>query len=350
MNRHYFLWVIAMTLFCVSLIFYSMWQTAKPPTAGPEVVTPHPSTPFKSHISGVGIVEASSNNISIGAPVNRIVKKVSVHVAEEVKKGDILFSLEDQDLQADLATRYVEFEIAKAKLLRMEEMPRSEDLYAAEAAFRIAQVGLDEAESQYELVQALQDSRALSQQEINRRRFNFEQAQARSQEAQAHLNKIKAGTWKPDLAIAALEVQQAKTGVDRVKADIERTIIRSPIDGKVLQIKIHDGESPVAMNDLMIVGNTNEIYLEVSINQFDAPHFHSEAPAVAFLRGNPHMEFHLEFIRLVPYLVNKQNFTNDITDRTDTRVLQVIYRIDNKSHHIFVGQQMDVFIETEFET
>jgi HlyD family secretion protein len=56
----------------------------------------------------------------------------------------------------------------------------------------------------------------------------------------------------------------------------------------------------------------------------------------------------LEFVRLVPYLVNKENFTNEITDRTDTRVLQIIYRIENRNHHIFVGQQMDVFIEAEF--
>jgi multidrug efflux pump subunit AcrA (membrane-fusion protein) len=162
------------------------------------------------------------------------------------------------------------------------------------------------------------------------------------------LNKVKAGTWKPDLAIAALQVEQAKTSVERVQAEIDRTIIRSPIDGKVLQINIHEGESPATINKLMIVGNTDEIYLKVSINQFDAPYFRPEAQAVAFLRGNAHMEFALEFIRLVPYLVQKQDFTTDITDKNDTRVLQVIYRIKDTDHNVFVGQQMDVFIEAEF--
>ncbi|MFI0434657.1 MAG: HlyD family secretion protein [Parachlamydiaceae bacterium] len=348
MSRHYFFWVIAITLFCVSLIFYSMWESAKPPTEESQVVMPHPLTPFKSHISGVGIVEASSDNISIGAPVNRIVKEVLVHVGEEVKKGDVLFKLEDEDLQADLVARSVDYAIAQAKFLKMKELPRAEDEAAATASFKIVQTEWEEAKIQYDMVQGLQDARALSQQEINRRRFNYAQAVARSEEALANLNKIKAGAWKPDLDIAALEIQQAKAGVQRVQADIARTIIRSPIDGKVLQIKIHEGELPIATHDLMIVGNTDEIYLKVSINQFDAPYFHSEAHAVAFLRGNAHMEFNLEFVRLVPYLVNKQNFTNEITDRTDTRVLQVIYRIENQHHPIFVGQQMDVFIEAEF--
>lgn len=348
MNRNYFLWIILITILCVCLIFYSMWQTAKPPSPPPEVNLPYTSVPFKSYISGAGIVEASSDNISIGAPVSRIVEKVFVHVGQEIKKGEVLFTLENQDLQADLAARTVDFEIAKAKLQKMEELPRQEDVVAAEASLKSVQVELDQAQNQYQMVQALQDSRALSQQEINRRRFSYEQLQARMQEAQANFNKVKAGTWKPDLAIAELGIKQAKASVERVQADIDRTIIRSPIAGKVLQINIHEGESSAAVNKLMIVGNTDEVYLKVSINQFDAPYFRPEAQAVAFLRGNAHMEFALEFVRLVPYLVNKQDFTTDITDKTDTRVLQVIYRIKNKDYHIFVGQQMDVFIEAEF--
>lgn len=347
MNRYYFLWVILITLLCVFLIFYSLWETAKPPAA-PEVTPLHPLSPFKSSISGVGIVEASSDNISIGAPVNRLVEKVLVHVGQEVKKGEVLFTLENQDLQAELTARKIDDKIAKATLKKMEEIPRREDVDAAEAAFKSAQIELNQAQNQYEMVQALRDSRALSQQEINRRRFSLNQAQAHMQEVQANLNKVKAGTWKPDLAIAALQVEQAKASVERVQAEIERTIIRSPIDGKVLQINIHEGESTAAVNQLMIVGNTDEIYLKVSINQFDAPYFRPEAQAVAFLRGNAHMDFALKFVRLVPYLVNKQNFTTDITDKTDTRVLQVIYRIEHTNHAIFVGQQMDVFIEAEF--
>lgn len=347
MNRHYFLWIILITILCVFLIFYAMWETIKPSIPPTEAISTHPLAPFKSYISGVGIVEASSNNISIGVPVNRIVEKVLVHVGQEVKKGEVLFTLENQDLQADLTARKVDYEIAKAQLQKMKEFPRTEDVAAAQAALKNTQIELDQAQNQYEMVQALQDSRALSQQEMNRRRFNYEQAKARMQEAQANLNKVTAGTWKPDLEIAELQVEQAKASVNRVQADIERTIIRSPLTGKVLQIHIHEGESSATTNKLMIVGNTDEVYLKVSINQFDAPYFHSQAQAVAFLRGNAHMEFALEFVRLVPYLVNKQNFTTDIIDKTDTRVLQVIYRIKNTDHNIFVGQQMDVFIEAE---
>ena len=38
-------------------------------------------------------------------------------------------------------------------------------------------------------------------------------------------------------------------------------------------------------------------------------------------------------------------FRSDSTERVDTRVLQVIFRFQNPGFPVYVGQQMDVFIE-----
>lgn len=354
MNRYYFFWIILIALLSMFFTFFYIWQDIKPPplpSPSEEKLQAHPLSPFSSYISGVGIVEPSSDNISIGTPINRIVEKVWVQVGMTTKKGDILLQLEDQDLQADLAARHATYQIALAKLKKLEALPRQEDLIAAEADLKAVQIDVNQAKDQYDRVQGLQDSRALSQQEIDRRRFNYEQADAKWQQAQAHLNKIKSGTWKPDLEIAQLEVQEAKVNIERVQADLQRTVIRSPIDGKILQVKIHEGEYPAAVSiggPLMIIGNTDELYLKVSINQFNAPYFRSNAPAVAFVRGNPRIYFPLEFVHLEPFLINKNNMTNEITEKVDTRVLQVIYHIKKNEQTIFIGQQMDVFIEAEF--
>ena len=167
----------------------------------------------------------------------------------------------------------------------------------------------------------------------------------------ADLDKTKAGAWKPDLEIAQARCSAAKAEAQRVEAEIARTIIRSPIDGTVLQIKIHPGEFPPSDSSRtpsMIVGNTDKLNLRVSINQFDASYYHASAPAVAFLQGNAQVRFPLHFVRLEPYFVTKQNLTNDISEKVDTRVLQVIYCFDEDDARIFVGQQMDVFIESEY--
>jgi hypothetical protein len=44
-------------------------------------------------------------------------------------------------------------------------------------------------------------------------------------------------------------------------------------------------------------------------------------------------------------VVPKRSLSGDSTERVDTRVLQVIYEVLDQSVPLFVGQQMDVFIE-----
>jgi HlyD family secretion protein len=98
----------------------------------------------------------------------------------------------------------------------------------------------------------------------------------------------------------------------------------------------------------MILGNIQELYLRVSIDQLDIPYFHSTAPAIAFLQGDARVKFHLEFVGIEPYLVPKQNLTNELTETVDTRVLQIIYRLIQDNHPLYIGQQMDVFIEAKY--
>ena len=349
MNRNYFLVIAFIAIGCLFLIFFSLWREIESPGTKEPAILP-PLAPYHSYISGVGIVEASSDNVFIGASLNRVVDEVFVSVGDRVKKGDVLFRLEDRDLRAELQVQQDGYEIALAKWQRLKSMPRSEDLAATVAALNSSQAELELTKNQYEMVLGLADLRAISQEDKNRRHFNYQQAQAKWQQAQADYHKIKAGTWKPDLDISQLEARQAQANVRRVQAEIQRTVIQSPIDGTVLQVKVHEGEfsSLDALKmPMMILGNTDEMFLRVSINQLDIPYFHKNASAVAFSQGDSHIEFPLEFVRVEPFLVVKENLTNELTEKVDTRVLQIIYRIKKNDHRVFVGQQMDVFIETE---
>lgn len=349
MIRNYFFAIVIIALISLFLIFYSLGREINTPVTKEPVNLP-PRAPFKTYISGVGIVEPMSENILIGTPINRVVEKVYVTVGNKVKKGELLLRLEDRDLVANLRVQEAAYQSAAAKLKRLEAFPRTEDLLAVTASLNSAKAELELAKNQYEMVLSLPDPRAISQEEKNRRLSNYQQAEAKWQEAQTNLAKTQAGTWKPDLEIARYEVQRAEANVNRIKTEIERTTIQSPIDGTVLQVKIHKGEPAlVDKTPIMILGNIDEMFLRVSINQLDIPYFHSKSPAVAFLQGDAHFEFPLEFVRVEPSLVNKQNLTNEITEKVDTRVLQIIYRIKKDDHRIYVGQQMDVFIETNLD-
>jgi hypothetical protein len=76
-------------------------------------------------------------------------------------------------------------------------------------------------------------------------------------------------------------------------------------------------------------------------------------PAKGFLKGEvakagaPDRAIPLRFVRIEPYVIPKTSLTGGSAERVDTRVLQVIYQFDRPaSRNIFVGQQMDVYIDT----
>src|ERR1700682_3472805 len=74
-------------------------------------------TPFTSSIFGPGIVEASSENISIGTPVSGIVTAIYVKWGDRVKTGDPLFKVDPRDLEAQLPPAKAKVKEVEAQLL-----------------------------------------------------------------------------------------------------------------------------------------------------------------------------------------------------------------------------------------
>jgi hypothetical protein len=63
------------------------------------------------------------------------------------------------------------------------------------------------------------------------------------------------------------------------------------------------------------------------------------------VRGNADLKAPLQFVRFEPFVVPKRSLTGDSTERVDRRVLQIIYRVERDDVPLFVGQQLDVFID-----
>jgi hypothetical protein len=51
-------------------------------------------------------------------------------------------------------------------------------------------------------------------------------------------------------------------------------------------------------------------------------------------------------VRFEPYVIPKKSLTGSPSERTDTRVLQAIYRLAPEAMPVYVGQQVDVFIDS----
>jgi multidrug resistance efflux pump len=337
-------------VFAVAGFVFALWmalQGARPIPPSKPVAEP-PKPPYEKKISGSGIVEASTRNIAVGTPVSGVVVKLFVSVGQQVKAADTLFVLDDRRERAALALRETLVAEAKAKLERLLQLPRKEELPAARARVKEAEANLEDLRMQLRNAERVTVGSAISLEELNRRRFAVQAGEARVAQAEYNLELLEAGAWKPDLALARAEIARAEADVSAALVEIDRLTICAPVEGNILQVNIRPGEyaqGGILPQPLILMGDLKRLHVRVDIDENDAWRFRSDSSAFAFVRGNPQLKTALAFEYVEPYVVPKRSLTGDSNERVDTRVMQVLYSFNQEDLRVFPGQLMDVYIE-----
>lgn len=306
MIRKYFIPILAVigALFGLMTVYWSQQAVPIPP-----ILFPPPESPYRYAIAASGIIEASSQNISIGTPFNEIIEEIFIREGDVVKKGEPLFRLNTQIFEAQLAT-------AKANL-------------------ELASVDLQDKQKQYSFYQRLKDTKAVSEQVYQ----------------QAYYAVVEA---EENIKVAQANVEIAAT-------NIARSTVRAPIEGEILQLNIHIGEiAPIipfissqstwktaANGSLLLMGRVQPMQVRIDIDEEDAWRFERGASATAFVRGNSRIHFPLEFVGLEPYILPKSSFTGATNERVDTRVLQALYQFNKQDLPVYCGQILDIFIDSK---
>lgn len=285
----------ALAVIALLFTFLSVFSEKEVPSREPFV--PPPQSEYDRTVSGIGVIEPKSELISIGVELPGVVREVFVKVGDKVKKGDILFQLDQRDIDA--------------QIVKLEQ------------SLEAAKVQAKDADTQFELLNKVNDKRAISIDEFNRKKYAKELAEVKVKEIDAELN-------------------QAKT----TKA---RLTVQSPIDGQILEVNVRPGEYAAAGNlslPHIRMGDVSRLHVRVEIDEENAVDINPKSEALATKKGDTSLKIPLTFVRFEPYVKPKQNLAVS-GQRVDTRVLQIIYALPEGQEGLFVGQQMDVFIKID---
>ena len=268
-----------------------------------------PSSPFNATVGAGGLVEALGDNVNVASIVSGVVEKVFVTVGDTVKKGDPLFQVVSSQESTALSSAKRELVVREAAIeVAEKELEQRKDVYDRTEKLRLKNVSSDEEGAQAVLV--------------------LGQATAQLAKAQADL-----------------ELGQAR--VIEAEAALDRTLVKAPRDGEILRINVREGEyaQPFVGDAALVLGNTKRLQVRVDIDEYNAQRVHSSAAAVAYPKGDRTKSIPLSFSRFEPLVVPKKSLTGAPVERVDTRVLQVIYSFECPDWPIYVGQQLDVFID-----
>lgn len=294
MKLNWLLPVAAVTGLAIAL-FAVIDTNRTPPVPAAPATAP---APFASYVVGTGLAETGRGNVEIGTAVFGVVSELYVKVGDTVKAGDPLFRIDDRELQARLA-------VARAK--------------ADEAAAA-------QAKPQHRLQMLA--------------RLKQEDASAVSAAAISDL--------RDDARAAESTQRAAQAEAAQIQVDIERSLVRAPTAGRVLQVNTRIGEYAQGSGQskpLLLIGDDSRVFLRVDIDENDAWRIRPKAPARAFVRGNPQLQSALRFEYIEPVIAPKTALTGQGTERSDVRALQVLYSFERGALPVYLGQQMDVYIQ-----
>ncbi|WP_169978081.1 HlyD family secretion protein [Tautonia rosea] len=341
----------ALALTMGTLGAYHVHRESQSPGASEPPASPSTS-PYDEAIAVAGLVEARSENIAVGSALSGVVLEVFVsgdRVGATVAAGDPLFRVDDRHLRAERAAAQARLDAAAARLDRLRISPRPEEIPPSLAQIETAEGRVALALDKLERARRLVGRDAVSTERLVERELEYRIACAELDRVRGEHALLIAGAWEADLSVLEAEQAQAAAEVARLEVEIDRATVRAPINGTVLRVSVRPGEQVAALPDapLVVLGDLSAVFVRAEVDEEEIPRLRPGAPARAFTRGDGQNPRPLRFVRVEPLVLPKRSLTGLGGERVDTRVLEVLFEVeDPHSTPLFVGQQMDVFIDT----
>ncbi|WP_267531071.1 EmrA/EmrK family multidrug efflux transporter periplasmic adaptor subunit [Acinetobacter oleivorans] len=238
----------------------------------------------------------STDNAYVGAETAQITSMVSGQVAQVVVKdtqtvhrGDVLVRIDDRD--AKIALAQAEAELAKAKRqykqtaansssLNSQVVVRADEINSAKAQVAQAQADYDKAGLELNRRAQLAASGAVSKEELTKAQSAVETAKAGLELAKAGLAQASSSRKAAESTLAANEaliqgvsevstpdVQVAQAHVEQAQLDLERTVIRAPVDGVVTRRNIQVGQRVAPGTSMMMIVPINDLYVDANFKE-----------------------------------------------------------------------------------
>jgi len=212
------------------------------------------------------------NEVDVGTEVSGTIEVVSADFNEQVSTGQILAKLDTDQLEARFRQSQAALALAQAKVLE-------------------AQATLTETEKRLRRTQDLVARKLSSEEELDTTAAAFARAQA-------------------GLEVSEAQVDQAQAQLDADRRTLEKAVIRSPIDGLVLERRVEPGQTVAATLQTPVLftlaDDLHEMELRVDVDEADVGQVGVGQQAVFSVDAYPERSFpaKIKQVRFSPKEVN----------------------------------------------
>ncbi len=295
--------LLGCTLLSVAATLYvTRWGFTLPDTAPAEHAAIHtsPGAAEQKLIFAAGIVEGMTEPLEVRFEVSGCIQEVLVQEGQQVRKNDVLAKL-DPELY-ELAVRKAESDFHAAELQSQAlAMPCT------------GRLGLSNSAS------------------------NFKNA-TRTVSGSLEVNSN-------EQVFAIGQATSAELALQREKIQLEKTQLRSPIDGTIIECAMYPGEltDPHERTAAFRVVDRTEIRVRAWVEEIDAMDVTVGMPAVAIASGSVERRYRGTVIACASYMQPKSERHLHPGERVDVRVREIIVKLDG-GQDLLLGLPVEVFL------
>lgn len=376
-GRGLWLGIAALVLLGAGFLAVRMFQQSAQQAAIEEAAP----APRQVTVAALGRLEPAGEVISVSGPQGDRISELLVAEGDYVRQGDILAYLETYEerlaernyaasqlaeaqtrLAAEAQYGNAQVEEARTRLGQIDR-PQSLEIEAQQATVRQLEAELDLAETDLERSQSLRAEGAISQQELDQQITEVRRSQEELNNARASLVRLETARTR-DLenaraqvqstqaestrSQAQIEVDSAARNLELANASLDRTIIRAPSDGEILQIITQTGEA-IGETGILEMGNTRQMYVVAEVYETDVGLVELGQKATITSRNGAFDETLTGRVERI----GTQIFKNDVLDddpaaNADARVVEVKIRLDQSEPVArLTNLQVDVRIDVD---
>jgi HlyD family secretion protein len=260
-------WAVHKTFANVPLVQVARVETASGPRAGAVVLT-----------AGGYIV--AHHTIDVSSKIVGKVAWIGVEKGDKVKQGEVLVQLDDADYRAQVEQAKANLAASQANLKKLEAGSRPQEIQAALANVEQAQADFQNNALNLKRTRELYQQKIDSQQQLDAAVDQYKVSKGKLDNAQQNYDLAKIGNRIEDINYARAQVEQNKAALDYAQTQLDATLIRSPIDGTVLDRNVEKGELVSNMNfggtggvktSVVTLANLKDLQVELDINENDFP-------------------------------------------------------------------------------
>ena len=205
--------------------------------------------------------------VAVSAKVNGRVEKVLINEGDNVKEGQVIAVIEQQEFQAQVDQAKANLAIAQAKLAAIVAGNRPQEIAQASAGVLQAKANLENARRNNERDELLYQKGAIASQQRDASKTAYEIARAQYSSSSEQYSLSAEGARQEDIQMAQAQVLQAQAALKNAEIQLADTIVKAPTGGVVGLKSVEEGQIIVLGQPLFSITNLADVWIAANIEE-----------------------------------------------------------------------------------